>query len=334
MTYDRLKSTSFAIVLGSILSAGLFSSAHAQTIMNLGWATPMESNNGVFAQKFAERVADLTNGAIEVRLRPSAQVATEDDAVKALQLGTVDGYLVSVNNISPHFGLMDVFVLPYIFRDRDHALAVVDGDVGKFVREEFLAQAGVHLVSYNNIEVRDFYNTVRPINTIEDLAGLKVRVPRNEVMIATFRAFGAEPVPMAWSETPTALQTGTIDGGDNGTSVVLDMRFYEFADNLAILEHFTGFTPLLASDSFMSRLPDGQADLVRQAAIEAQAHQRDVMQAQLDEIRAELERNGMELTYPEREAFIAAAQTVQDEFATDKGEDFRSLVEKIRAVGM
>ena len=77
--------------------------ASAQMTMNLGWATPLESSNGVFAEAFAEKVAEYTDNAIEVRLRPSAQIATEDDAVKALQLGTVDGYLVSQNNISPHF---------------------------------------------------------------------------------------------------------------------------------------------------------------------------------------------------------------------------------------
>ena len=305
----------------------------AQITMNLGWATPLDSSNGVFAQKFAERVEELTDGEVVVRLRPSAQIATEDDAVRAMQLGTVDGYLVSVNNISPNFPLMDVFVLPYVFRDADHAISVIDGEVGQFVREQFLEDTGVHLVTYNTIEVRDFYNTVRPIQEISDLSALKIRVPQNEVMIATFRAFGAEPVPMAWSETPTALQTGTIDGADNGTSVILDMRFYEFADNLAILEHFTGFTPFLASERFMSRLNAEQTELVRQAAVEAQAHQREIMQAQTDEIRATLERNGMAITHPEREAFIEAAMSVQDSFAADKGETFRDLLERIRAAG-
>jgi tripartite ATP-independent transporter DctP family solute receptor len=306
--------------------------AAAQTVMNLGWATPLQSNNGVFARRFADRVAELTASRVQVRLRPSAQIATEDDAVKAMQLGTVDGYLVSVNNISPHFGLMDVFVLPYVFRNRQHALNVVDGEVGDLVREKLLARAGIHLVTYNNIEVRDFYNTVRPIERIEDLRGLKVRVPQNEVMIETFRAFGAEPVPMAWSEVPTALQTRTIDGADNGTSVILDMKFYEFASHLAVLEHFTGFTPLLVSSRFMSRLSAEQAEQLRRAARDAEAYQREVMQAQLDEIRATLERNGMRITRPNRDAFIAAARTVQDRFADGKGPDFAELLQRIRAV--
>lgn len=329
MSATTLRSLCAVLAMAAVSAVPAF----AQVTMDLGWATPLESSNGVFASKFAERVEELTDGEVIVRLRPSAQIATEDDAVRAMQLGTVDGYLVSVNNISPHFSLMDVFVLPYVFRDNDHALAVLNGEVGDFVREQMLSQTGIHLLSYNNVEPRDFYNTVRPINSIEDLSGLKVRVPQNEVMIATFRAFGAEPVPMAWSETPTALQTGTIDGGDNGTSVVLDMRFYEFADHLTILDHFTGFTPLLASERFMSRLSESQTELVRQAAAEAEAHQREVMQAELDEIRNTLERNGMAITTPDREDFIAAAMTVQDSFGADKGEAFLDLLERIRAAG-
>lgn len=322
-----------SICAAATLAVGLAvpaASATAQMAMNLGWATPLESSNGVFAEAFAEKVAEYTDNAIEVRLRPSAQIATEDDAVKALQLGTVDGYLVSQNNISPHFSLMDVFVLPYVFRSSEHALNVVDGEIGEYIKEQLYERAGIHLLSFNNMDARDLYNTRRPINTFEDFGGLKYRVPLNQVMIETFRAFGAEPVPMAWSEVPTALQTGTIDGADNGTSVILDMKFYEFAEHLAVLEHFIGFTPLLVSDRFMSRLSDEQAEQVRRAALDAQAHQREVMSARLDGIRNELAANGMAITYPERGPFIEAAQGVQDHFAAEQGEEFQNLLQRIR----
>lgn len=314
----------FAVTASPVLS---------KTVMNLGWATPVDSSNGVFAEKFAERLKELSNGDIEVRLRPSAQIATEDDAVKAMQLGTVDGYLVTNNNISPHFGLADVFVLPYIFRDYDHAQAVLDGEVGDYVKKKFHEKTGIHLITYNAISSRDFYNGRRPINTMKDMDGLKIRVPKNQVMITTYKAFGAEPIPMAWSETPTALQTGTIDGADNGTSVILEMKLYEFAKNLTVLDHFTTFTPLLASDAFMSRLSKENAGLVRQAATDAQAHQRRIMSAQIESIRDELESKGMARTDPDRADFIAAAETVQTEYAKDKDEDFRDLIKRIQSVG-
>lgn len=332
MTATVLKRVAAASATAALLTTAPSWAALAVT-MNLGWATPLDSNNGIFAKRFAELVDTYTDGEVEVKLRPSGQIAGEDDAFKALQLGTVDGYLISVNNVSPHFGLMDVFVLPYIFRDRDHALAVLEGEVGDFIKAEIEAATGVHILSFNNIDVRDLYNSVRPIETFEDFAGLKYRVPKNEVMIETFRAFGAEPVPLAWSETPTALQTGTIDGGDNGTSVILDMKFYEFAGHLAVLEHFTSFTPLLVSPRFMDRLSDEQAEAVRRAADEAEEHQRQVLGEATERMREELVAFGMQRTDPDRTKFIEAARTVQDTFAAEKGQAFEELLERIRGVG-
>jgi len=329
----KFRSVKIVVLAVGLLITGVTSPVLSKTIMNLGWSTPLDSSNGVFAEKFAERVKELSNGNIVVRLRPSAQIATEDDAVKAMQLGTVDSYLVTNNNISPHFDLADVFVLPYIFRDYAHAEAVLDGEVGDYVKKKFFAQTGIHLITYNAISSRDFYNVTRPIKSMKDMSGLKVRVPKNQVMISTYKAFGAEPIPMSWSETPTALQTRTIDGADNGTSVILETKLFEFAKNLCILDHFIAFTPFLASDVFMSRLSEDEAALVRQAAVDAQAHQRKIMSAQIESVRSALVGKGMVRTDPDRAEFIAAAEKVQTEYARHKGKDFQELVNKIRAVG-
>lgn len=203
-----------SLLASTLLAAVSATTALADTTMNLGWGTPMDNAYGAFAQKFKELTEQYTDGSVEVKLRPSGQIGGEDEAFKALQLGTIDGYLISGNNISPHFGLMDVFALPYIFEGPEHAIAVFDGEVGDYLRDELYERTGVHLLTYNKFTYRDMYNTEHPVESISDLEGLKMRVPKNEVMLRTWRAFGAEAVPLAWSETPTALQTGTIDGGD------------------------------------------------------------------------------------------------------------------------
>ncbi len=301
-------------------------------VMNVGWATPLDSNYGIIATEFERLVEEYTEGAVDVRLRCCSQVGTEDDAFRALQLGTVDAYIITQNNVSPHWPLMDVFVLPYIFQDTEHLLAVSNGPVGEMIRAQIEADTGVHLLTFGGPSYRDMFNSHHAVETIEDLDGLKMRVPRNEVMLATFEAFGAEPVPLAWSETPTALQTGTIDGGDNGTSVIRDMRFYEYAEHLTILDHFTSVSPLFASDRFMSSLSEEQRAAVLQAAADAGAHQAEIILNEAEEIRTWLvDEGGMALTRPEREPFIAAAQAVQQQFAADRGEDFQALVDQIQA---
>ncbi len=301
-------------------------------VMNVGWSTPADSAYSIPAAKFKELVEKYTDNAVEVKLRCCAQIGTEDDAFKAMQLGTVDAYFISQNNVSPHWPLMDVFVLPYIFQSEDHVTKVTAGPVGESIRKQLLADTGVHLLTFGAPSYRDLFNSRQAVNSMADMKGLKLRVPKNKVMIATFQAFGAEPVPLAWSETPTALQTRTIDGGDNGTSVIKDMKFYEFSKHLVILDHFAGVAPLFASDRMMKKLNAQQAAAVRKAAEEAGAYHTAIQTKETAEIRQWLvEKGGMSMTKPPRGPFIAAAQKVQQEFAAERGPKFTELVNQIQA---
>ncbi len=304
----------------------------ADITMNVGFGAPEESLYGRFGKIFQEKVAEHTDGAIEVKLRCCNQISSEDEAFKAMQLGTVDGFFITANNVSPHWPLMDVTVLPYIFQNAEHLDRVLNGPVGQQMKDQLQADTSVHMLAFGPALYRDFYNSVRPVNTMADMEGLKIRVPKNEVMIATFEAFGANPVPLAWSETPTALQTGTVDGGDNGTSFIRDMKFFEFEPHLVILEHFVAFAPLFASDNFMSKLNDEQRAQIIAAAEAAGAEFAAQVATETEEVRQWLvEEGGMARTDPDRADFIAAAQGVQQEFAEKRGDDFIALVNAIQA---
>lgn len=319
---------SWAIAVG--MSAGAM--AADKIVINVGWSTPADSSYSVPAKKFKELAEKYTNNAVDVKLRCCAQIATEDDAFKAMQLGTVDAYFISQNNVSPHWPLMDVFVLPYIFQSEAHVTKVTTGPVGDNIRKQIFADTGVHLLTFGAPSYRDFFNSRVAINTMADMKGLKLRVPKNKVMIATFQAFGAEPVPLAWSETPTALQTRTIDGGDNGTSVIKDMKFYEFSKYLTVLDHFAGVSPMFASDRMMKKLNPAQAAAIRKAAVEAGAFHTEVQTKETADIRKWLvEKGGMAVTTPPRGPFIAAAQKVQKELAAESGAKFIELVNQIQA---
>ena len=304
----------------------------ANVTMNVGFSAPMESTYGRLATKFEELAEKYTNGEVDVKIRCCSQISTEDTAFKAMQLGTVDSFIITTNNISPHWNLMDVFVLPYVFSDIDHYLRVANGPVAEQISTKLQADTSVHLLTFGGPSYRDFYNSIRPINTMADMKGLKIRVPKNEVMLATFAAFGAEPVPLAWTETPTALQTGTVDGGDNGTSFIKDMKFFEFMDNLVIMEHFVAFAPLLASDNFMSKLSDSQKSGIMKAATEAGDYHVKIQVAEIEELRNWLStEGGMAMTRPDRTDFIAAARKVQQEFAAKRGDDFKEILAVIEA---
>ncbi|MGC3938966.1 TRAP transporter substrate-binding protein [Roseobacter sp. EG26] len=329
MIRRSLLKTTAALVLATVTA---LPAAAADVTMNVGFGAPEESLYGRFGKIFQAKVAEISGGDIEVKLRCCNQISSEDEAFKAMQLGTVDGFFITANNVSPHWPLMDVTVLPYIFQNDDHLARVLDGDVGQMMKDKLQADTSVHLLAFGPALYRDFYNSVRPINTMADMDGLKIRVPKNEVMIATFEAFGANPVPLAWSETPTALQTGTVDGGDNGTSFIRDMKFFEFEPHLVILEHFVSFAPLFASDNFMKKLTDGQRAQILEAAEAAGVEFAAQVANETEEVRQWLvDEGGMTRTDPDKTDFVAAAKTVQDDFATKRGDEFVELVKAIQA---
>ena len=322
-----------ALVASAVLVSATATSALAADItMNLGFGAPEESLYGRFGKIFEAKAEEYTGGSIDVKLRCCNQISSEDEAFKAMQLGTVDGFFITSNNVSPHWPLMDVTVLPYIFQSGKHLEDVVDGEVGDFMKAQLQTDTSVHLLSFGPALYRDFFNSVRPVNTMADMDGLKIRVPKNEVMLATFEAFGANPVPLAWSETPTALQTGTVDGGDNGTSFIRDMKFYEFEKHLVVLEHFVAMAPLFASDNFMKKLSDEQREQVLRAATDAGIEMRQQVSNETAEVRKWLvEEGGMAMTTPDKADFVEAGKKVQNEFAEKRGAQFQELVAKIQA---
>ena len=304
----------------------------ADVTMNLGFGAPMQSIYGDLATIVKAKVDEYTGGRVEVKIRCCNQISTEDEGFKAMQLGTVDAFIITANNISPHWPLMDVTVLPYVFQNTAHLERVVDGPVGDLMKKGLQEATSVHLLTFGPALYRDFYNSKRAINTMADMKGLKVRTPKNEVMLATFEAFGAEPIPLAWSDTPTALQTGTVDGGDNGTSFIKDMKFYEFEPHLVILEHFVAMAPLFASDHFMKRLDDELREQVLKAATDAGMEFRKLVLNETEEVRNWLStEGGMARTDPDKTDFIKAAQTVQQAFAKKRGAEFVELVNAIQA---
>ncbi len=324
---SKFKLISMIVCISLLMTVNAFA---GPKIMRIGWATPMEHDYGVFIKKFAELTDKYTNGEIAIKMFPSAQLGTEDGAFKSLQMGTVDAYIISCNNVSPHYPLMDVFVLPYIFPTQESVPEILSGPVGEKFFNQMQKKTKVHYLTYGPVVYRDVYNTKKDINSLADFKGLKYRVPKNAVMIETYKAFGAEPIPLAWSETPTALQTGTVDGGDNGISTIKDMKFYELAKHLSVLEHFIAFSPLMASDRFMKKLNDNQKAAVKKAAAEANNYINGITQAAAEDIRNFLASKGMKVSRPDKADFVKAAQSVQDLFANKKGSEFKKLVEEVR----
>src|SRR5439155_17052919 len=190
MTLNRARTLMQAILWSFALAAG---TASAQIKMSIGWDPPATDHPmAVAGNEFKKLVEQYTNGQIQVRVYCCFKMGSEEEMVKKLQLGTLDATVVAQNNVGPSFRLYDVFTLPYILRDYDHAVKVLEGPIGKKLSEKAVQSAGFYVFSSTSIAFRNLYNTKRPINAINDVPGLRYRVPPNPVPIATYKAFGAD----------------------------------------------------------------------------------------------------------------------------------------------
>jgi tripartite ATP-independent transporter DctP family solute receptor len=318
-----------------VFSMSAISAQAADVTINLGYAASETSAYAVLADKFEELAEEYSSGTVDVKVRCCGQLMNEDEAFKALQLGTVDMFIITDANISPHFPLMDAFVLPYIFQNKEHAYSVLEGEIGQEFVDKFHEATGVHLLTFGFVGDRDFYNSIRPISNVEDMSGIKVRVPKNRVFIETYQEFGASPIPMPWADTPTALQTGAVDGGDNGTEFIKSQKFYEYMPYISALEHFNYTTPLLASSRLMKSLNDDQRDAVIRAAKDAGLYHKETLTQGVKDVREFLTtegKGGMSSAEIDKTGFIAAGLRVQDRYAAEQSDDFQTLIQDIREV--
>ncbi len=323
-----------AVAFGAAVAITAVADARAEVTMRLAWAGSEDAPYAVGANKFKELIEQYTNGEIKVKLFCCFKMGGEQEMFKKLQLGTLDGTIIAQNNAGPFFPLIDLFVLPYVFQSYEHAIKVVDGPIGKRIADQMLNDTGVHLISFVEVSFRNIYNSKRPINSIADVGGLRYRVPKNTVMIDTYKAFGAEPTPIAWSETFTATQTGIVDGGDSGVYWLKAAKFYEICKHYAITEHFALASPFLVSDKFMQKLTPEQQDLVRKAGHEAALVERQNVRDSESAIADEMKQAGVKFTYPDKAPFIAAAKVVQDAFVKERGDAYGELLTAIEKAAM
>jgi len=276
---------------------------------------------------FSKLVKEKTNGEINIQVFPSSQLGNERDMIEGLQLGTLDISLVSTAPLSGFSKSFMVFDLPFIFKDRDSAYKVLDGKIGTESLNT-LEKIGIKGLCYWENGFRNLTNDTRPINSPNDVKGLKIRLMENPVHMASFRALGADPTPMAFGELFTALQQGTIDGQENPLPIIWTSHFYEVQKYLAITEHFYAPAPLLISKARWNKLTSIQQDAIQKAAIEARDYERQLVKDMSDKLLEELIEKGMIVTYPDKNEFKKATRAVYEEFEDEIGKDFIKKVEE------
>lgn len=242
--------------------------------LRLAHGLPAGSPYDKGAHRFAELVEIYTRGAVKVKIFPSAQLGKEQDTAKDVQLGTLDTTLVAINNSSMWYKPLDIFIMPFIFRDREHANAVIEGPVGKELFENYRKASGNRILSIFEWGDRAIFNNKRPVNHPDDMKGIKIRVPKNAVMVDTYNAFGATATAIDWGELYSALQQGLADGLEGPPQGMIDMKFNDFLKYYSYINVYYGTAVIIINDKLLQGLsPESQAGIIR-AGQEAGTYQR------------------------------------------------------------
>ena len=276
----RPKSAGIMLIVAILL--GISGTASAATFkMAVGDA--QGGTQWELASFFKQSLERKTQGVHRVALFPNGQLGSEEDTVNEAAMGTLD---------------MSVLALPYIVRNADEARTLVQGEIGRELVDNTVRDAQVRIVGWAFSGFRVLTNSRKPVMDPGDLSGMVIRVPKNEVMIETYQAWGINPSPLAWSETFTALQQKVVDGQDNPFITVAAMKFDEVQKYITPIRYLFSLEPLVISEEVFQHQTPAMQDAILAAGREATAHSYDYLQRTEREVRQQLQAKGMEIVEP------------------------------------
>jgi tripartite ATP-independent transporter DctP family solute receptor len=314
-----------AAALGAAL-AGPGLAADPEYVLKLG-SPSQPADTNVQAYLFFERAVEArSDGRVDVQVFHSGQLGDQRDYLESMRMGSLQAGEVTTSVMSTVADEFEVFNLPYIARSMDHLKAVLDGGLGEHMNQLLQERAGLRIVSWFIRAPRSIYSARGPINKPDDFAGLKIRVMESPVMVKTFEALGATPVPIAATERYMALQTGVVDAAENSPPVVLTEKEYEVTEYLSVTGHFLSPNVLVMDQNWYSNLPEDLQGIIDRAGHEAGAYEFGLEVAMTNSVLETLTGLGMTVNQVEDKApFVDKVKPIYAEYEDRIGKDLIEL---------
>ncbi|ESR27245.1 TRAP transporter substrate-binding protein [Lutibaculum baratangense] len=300
-----------------------FGTAEAAQTLRIGWTTSDGEKDpyAIAARQFAAELEEALPGKFDVKYFPNNELGDEKQMLEALNFGTMDAAVITnapIANIEPGFQVND---MPFLYADEAQAHEVLDGEVGQELMQRLEAK-GIVGLGFAEGGFRHMINNSKPVAEPGDVSGIKFRVMQNPVFIEMFQSLGGNAVPMAWGETFTAAQQGTIDGLEIPLAVIASNKYADVVKYLSLTKHTYSALGLLVSKRFWDRLSEDEQQAVQEAADRAIATQREMNAANSAELIAQLEASGMQVNdIGDAAAFREKVRPVYDSFKASIGED-------------
>ena len=317
-------------VASNLASQGSESQApsSSETVFKLKLAENQPADNPISKgmQMFADLVAEKTGGSVTIEVYLDAQLGNENETIDQIQAGTLDFARINTSALAVTADPVGVFTLPYIFTSPEHKYKVLDGEIGQVVVKG-LEQYNMIGLEYWEAGSRNFYTTKKPVKSVDDLSGMKLRVQQSDVAIKMVELLGGAATPMAYGEVYQGLQTGVIDGAENDFVSYYTSGHYEVAPYFSLDGHMAPPAMLLMAKNIWEKMSDNQRAAIKEAAREAAVWQRKAMDDYQNEARTKVEQAGCQIFEVDVPTFQAKVAEIYDMYP-----QYTEVIKQIKAV--
>ncbi|MAY71521.1 MAG: C4-dicarboxylate ABC transporter substrate-binding protein [Halomonas sp.] len=297
-----------ALMTSAILATLTAPAVQAYTL-RLGMGDAIDSDGWAFAQQFKKLVEFYSDGELLVDVFPNGQLGSETEMVQGTRIGKLDFAQVGIGNLTPFAPRLGALTMPYAMRSHADAVNVTTGELAEHWNTIAREEAGVHIVSWIYTNFRHLTNSQHAVTELADLEGLKIRVPQDEIMLATYEAWGASPITMSWPEVFTGMQQGVIDGQDNPYIVNYTNRFHEVQDYLTEVHHQYSLQPIMMGLRTYEGLSEEEREIIDRAGMEARLYALQFQLTEASKAKAAMEEAGVEVsTLSDEDEWIRIAQ--------------------------
>ncbi|SDS65371.1 tripartite ATP-independent transporter solute receptor, DctP family [Gramella sp. MAR_2010_147] len=275
-----------------------------------------------------ERVKKKSGGRMQIDIYPNQQLGSERECLELLQIGSLGMTKVSTGVMENFAPGLKVFGLPFLFRDREHRFNVLEGEIGEAFLNSSLDKRLKGLTFYD-AGSRSFYSKT-PIESPEDLEGLKIRVMESQTAINMVKNLGGSPTPIAWGELYTALQQGIVDGAENNLPSFHLSRHYEVCKYFLVDEHTALPDELVIGTPVWNKLSAEEKQWLKEAAMESSEYQKKLWREAELEALEKIKEAGVTVIEADKEQFRSMVRPMYDEFGLDP--EMKNIIEEIQAV--
>ncbi len=321
----------FFIILTAVflVTTGLFANGQKEAAgggldsknMVIGIVTVPGSAQYIAAEKFKNLVEERSNGRFTFDIQHSASLGSESSIIQQVQMGTVDVAIITTGPVGNISKLANALSLPFLFKSNEQADEILDGAIGQEILDS-LSASGIKGLSFSENGFRNLTNNIRPVHTVADVAGLKIRTMEAPLQVKIWRMLGANPTPMAWPIN-TELAQGTIDGQENPLWVIDKYKIYEVQKYMSMTRHVYSSHIDMMNLATFNKLSKADQKMFVDSMREAAAYQRKQNRDSDKEHMAVIVKNGMIVDeHPDIDSFRAKVKSIYEDSKKDIGADF------------